>query len=361
MLFLVIFTVVFEPVKKIINSLIKVFKNSPKLFSTLIETFKYFIIDFIPLCIQGIKNIGVILQSIFYYLQNPTKIFDLIIQLIIFIPLMMISILYHIPLENKYKLGDFFMYLFVGVIFSVVFLIITILYYVIYKIIIEYIILGSLDKITKGAISTFYYRYFLACENPPDSWYQTANYQHLNKNTKLLAFAYNKCPAGFIPNGIFCEKKSNYIPDYCEEAHIYKHHINEEKNLISGLLFPKDFNQNSQNYLKKKSIDKLIDIENYKNDVKEHIETCNKVHKNKDTLIKSICKDISNIESSEDLKTLCKRRYCVNEQQPFCHIYNEHKVKNKDTVERNPYSQLLILVIFILMMTIVSLNYKKNT
>lgn len=361
MVFKPIFEIVFKPVLLIVNFFGKFFETIPKLFSTLINTFIYFITNFIPLVIKGIQNIGIILQSIFYYLQNPTKIFDLFIQLLIFIPLMMISILYHIPLADKYKLGDFFMYWFCGIIFSVVFLIIIIIYYVIYKIIIEYFILGSLDKITKGAISTFYYRYFLACENPPDSWYETANYQHLNKNIKLLAFAYDKCPAGFIPNGIFCEKKSKYIPDYCEEAHIYKHHINEEKVFDSGLLFPTNFNQYSQSYLKKKSIDKMIDIENYTNDVKEHIDTCKKVHKNKDTLIKSICKDISNVESSEDLKTLCKRRYCVNEQQPFCHIYNKHEVRNKDQVERNPYSQLLILVIFILMMTIVSLKYKKNT
>lgn len=360
MLFIPIFIILFEPITKVINGFIKFFANIPKLFMTLINAFGYFVTNFIPLLIKGIKNIGVILQSIFYYLQNPTKIFDLLIQLLIFIPLMIISILYHIPVDKKYKLGDFFMYWFCGGIFSAVFFSITILYYVIYKIIIEYIILGSLDKITEGAISTFYYRYFLACENPPDSWYQTANYQHLNKNTKILAFAYNKCPTGFIPNGIFCEKKSKYIPDYCEEAHIYKHHINEEKVFNSGLLFPTEFNQYNQSYLKKKSIDKMIDIENYSNDVKEHIDTCKQVHKNKDTLIKSICKDTSNVEKSDELKTVCKRRYCVNEQQPFCHMYKKYEVKNKDTVEKNTYSQLLVLVIFILMLTIGSLKYTKN-
>ena len=177
----------------------------------------------------------------------------------------------------------------------------------------------------------------------------------------MLGIAYNKCPIGFVPNGFFCEKKPNYNPDYCEEAHIYKHHSNEEQGFNSGLLFPKDFNQNSQSYLKKKSIDKMIDIEDYTNNVKDHIDTCKKVHKNKDTLIKSICKDIINIEKSNVLKTLCKRRYCVNEQQPFCHIYIDHEVMNRDDVEKNHFSQLLLLVVFTLMITIVSLKYKKNT
>lgn len=361
MVFKPVFDMLFAPVIILVNFFGKFFSTIPSLFLTLINTFVYFVTNFIPLLIKGIKNIGVILQTIFYYLQNPTKIFFLLIQLLIFIPLMMISILYHIPLENKYKLGDFFMYLICGSIFSAIFGIFTILYFIIYKLVIEYAILGNLDKITKGLISTFYYRYFLACENPPDSWYETANYQHLNKNTKLLAFAYNKCPNGFIPNGIFCEKKPDYNPDYCEEAHIYKHHTNEEQGFNSGLLFPKDFNQNSQRYLKKKSIDKMIEIDDYTNNVKEHIDTCKKVHKNKDTLIKAICKDITNVEKSNELKTLCKRRYCVNEQQPFCHIYNKHKVTNKISEERNPFSQLLFLVIFILMITIVSLKYKKST
>lgn len=361
MVFKPVFDMLFAPVILVVKFFTKLFNTIPALFLTLINTFVYFVTNFIPLLIKGIQNIGIILQSIFYYLQNPTKIFSLLIQLLIFIPLMMISILYHIPIENKYKLGDFFMYWICGGIFSTAFLIVTIVYYVVYKIVIEYFILGGLDKITKGAISTFYYKYLLACENPPDSWYETANYHHLNKNTKILFFAYNKCPTGFIPNGIFCEKKPTYNPDYCEEAHIYKHHGNEEQGFNSGLLFPKEFNQNSQSYLKKKSFDKMIDIEDYTNNVKEHVDTCKKVHKNKDTLIKSICKDISNVEKSNDLKTLCKRRYCVNEQQPFCHIYNDHKVVNRDNVERNPFSQLLILVIFIMMITIVSLKYNKNT
>ena len=361
MVFKPVFDMLFAPVIVVVNFFSKLFNTIPELFLTLIKTFVYFVTNFIPLLIKGIQNIGVILQSIFYYLKNPYEIFTLFIQLVIFIPLMMISILYHIPIENKYKLGDFYMYWLFGSLFSLIYLIVTLVYFVVYKIVIEYLILYGLDKPLKGAISTFYYRYFLACENPPDSWYETANYHHLNKNTKILAFAYNKCPNGFIPNGIFCEKKPNYTPDYCEEAHIYKYHSNEEKRLNSGLLFPKEFDQNSQSYLKKKTLDKIIDIENYTNNVKEHVDKCKTVHQNKDTLIKSICKDISNVEKSNDLKTLCKRRYCVNEQQPFCHIYNEHKVKNKDIVEGNPYSQLLILVIFILMLTIVSLKYKETT
>ena len=355
------FAGIIKPAKEIVDIFNNFYIKIPKVFSSLIKTFVYFVTQFIPLLIKGIQNISIILQSIYYYFQNPTEIFLLLFQLLIFIPLMMIALLYHIPLTNKYKLGDIFMYYFCGIIFAVIFLIVTIVYYVLYKIVIEYFILYRLDQFLKGAVSTFYYRNLLACENPPDSWYETANYQHLNKNTKILAFAYNKCPNGFIPNGIFCEKKPNYTPDYCEEAHIYKYHSNEEKRLNSGLLFPKEFDQNSQSYLKKKTLDKIIDIENYTNNVKEHVDKCKTVHQNKDTLIKSICKDISNVEKSNDLKTLCKRRYCVNEQQPFCHIYNEHKVKNNDIVEQNPYSILLILVIFILMITIVSLKYKKTT
>lgn len=356
-----IFKLVFGPLLAFVNFFVKFFKSLPGLITTLIKTFVYFVTNFIPLLIKGIKNIGVILQSIFYYLQNPTKIFSLFFKILVFIPLMMISILYHIPLGKKFKFGDLFMYVFVGVFYSLGFLITTIIYWIWYKLWVEYIILYNLDYYAlKGGISTFVYRYLLACENPPDSWYETANYHHLNKNTKMLLLAYNKCPSGFIPNGIFCEKLPNYLPYYCEEAHIYKQYINEDKFYNPGLYFPKNFNQLTQGYLKKSSFDKEIEIENYINDVKRHNELCKRVHKSKDTLIKSICKDIDNVDKSNDLRTLCKRKFCVNEQQAFCHLYKDVTVKNGDIQESNPYLQLLSIIIFIFMLSIFSyVKYSK--
>ena len=217
-----IFDEIFKPVTIIVNFFVNFFKKLPKLIQTLVKTLIYFIQNLIPLIFSMIKNAGVFVQTLFHYLQNPIELFEFIVQCFIFIPLMTISIFYHIPIDDaNYRVGDYLVYgcLFVIYTFAMFHLVVG---WLIYKLFLEYIVLRNLDKAVNGAISSFYYRYFLACENEPEAWYMNANYHRNNINQKYLFLAYNTCPKGFSPNGVFCNKNKYYENDFCLEPTIYK-------------------------------------------------------------------------------------------------------------------------------------------
>ena len=331
----------------------KVFTTIPKIFKAAIKTLVYFVTNFIPLLLGVFKGLGVFVQSLFFYLQNPIKLFDLFVQVIIFVPLMLTSIFYNIPLGNNFKLGEWFVYTPLWQAYSLIFWLTLVPFFFTYKFILEYIFLYNIDKRIDGALSSFYYRYILAIENSPENWFNTPSNHLNNKNTRYL-FAFNQCPKGYQPNGIFCEKLEKYIPDYCEVAHIYNLHTNEEEtNQNRGLYYPKTLNQSESEYLKKSSDEKKRIVNDYIYNVKEHNDKCKSFHQNKDTLIKAICK------SSDDLMVsgLCKKQYCINSNEPFCFKHS----KIIDNNVKNNSNTMIILYIFIIVLlgTITTLKFKQ--
>lgn len=342
-----------SPILIFIKLIKKVFKTIPKIFKAAIKTLIYFVTNFVPTLLDIFKSLGIFVQSIFYYLKNPLKLFDLFVQIVLFVPLMLVSIFYHIPLKKNYKLGECWLYFITFKFYSLYFLVLVVSYFLIFKLVFEYLILHNIDKKIDGFLSSFYYRYILAIENSPENWFNSPSYHLNNRNTRYL-FAFNQCPKGYQPNGVFCEKLEKYIPDYCEVAHIYDQYTNEEESKKNkGLYYAKNLNQNETEFIKKNSEEKKRIIDDYKFNVKQHNDKCASMHQNKETLIKSICK------SSDDplISGLCKKQYCSNTNEPFC--FNHSKIIEND--QKNNSNTMIILYIFIIILlgTVTTLKFSS--
>lgn len=349
------FKTLFALPKLIVDILKALIKLIPKIMVAFVKFVITFITKIIPLIIKFIMNIGVILETLIHYLKNPTELFGFIITVLTFIPVMFITILYHIPLDKALKLGDFFMYVLLIIPYTALMISATVFYWLPIRLIIEYFILGSLDKILNGSISSFYYRYFIACENPPDSWYMTPGFHIGNKNISRI-FAYNKCPQGFKPNGMFCEKMPYFEPAYCTTAHIYRKYEGSEAQ-FNGLYFPGNFNYSNE-FLKKSAYKQADDIEDYKKQVAEHHAKCESAHEGKDTLVKSICKGLA-VDSEADIKGLCQKQYCAHTNEAFCHLFADSSIENKNGSSSNILAMVRIMV-FVLILIIVSVYFNKK-
>lgn len=327
---------IFQPVFTLISVVGRLIRDIPKIFEALIRILLYFINNFVPLFVGGIKLAGIIIQNLFHYITHPLEFFQFLIQLGLFVVTMIVSIAYNIPISKNYKFGDFITYIINFIIVQIVF-INALAYWLVVKFLFEYILLRNVDKLLAGFITSFYYRYFLSLENPPDAWYNTPNYHLGNKNMKLL-FAFNSCPRGFIPNGIFCERNNNHIPNFCTSSNIYKKY-SDIKESNRGFQFPKTFNQSNSTFLKMSKNEKLKHLNKYTAAINEYHSSCETLNRNKSTLTKTICRS-----NNEDIKNLCKYSYCKHSNDPFCHYH-------KDT--KNNYNQesdnRLIVVFYILL------------
>ena len=348
-----IFEEIFKPVIIVVNFFVEFFKKLPKLIKTLVNTLVYFVTNFIPLMISLFKNLGVFVQTLFHYLQNPTELFQFLVQCFIFIPVVTISIFYHIPIANEYKLGDYLIYKSIFTVFTALVLPFIISLWATYKLFFEYIILRSLDKATNGSISSFYYRYLLACENEPDSWYMNPNYHKNNINQKYVIFAYKQCPKGFSPFGVFCNKNKYYENDFCMEPNIYKAYYGHPFN-SKGLL---PLNQLKAEYVRKDSNDKKDIVDEYKGDIMEHQKECSAAFEKKQSLIKAICTDTFSNEKNLAVESLCKQSYCVNGIEPFCHF---HKAKLPAEMSAMNSNAHIVLYIFIVLAMLVLLNSQST-
>jgi hypothetical protein len=223
---------------------------------------------------------------------------------------------------------------------------------------IEYIILYNIDKMTKGFVSSFIYRYFEACENPPDAWYMNPSWHKGNLNEKVI-FAFNKCPAGFSTNnamGLFCKRNDEYEMTMCQEANLYRLYNGEN---IIGDLKQKAFNQNSQEYLKLKKNNKITALNRYKDTIKLHDKSCVQMMEDKTVLLKTICLNKKNKsgESKDDLQSICYNMYCKDKKEAFCHQFEEGNINLVDSTK--PVGKQIeiiayILVLIILMILIVN-------
>jgi len=235
-------------------------------------------------------------------------------------------------------------------------LIITVLYWVVIKLVIEYSILGSLDKMLHGSLSSFYYRYLIACENPPDAWYMTPSFHLGNKNDSKI-FAYKSCAQGYKPNGIFCEKMKYFEPSYCTAAHIYRKYSDQANEFTSnGLYYPREFKY-TQDFFKKSEYKKLQEFDEYKEDVRNHQLKCDLAHKSKDTLVKSICKGL--VDES-DVRGLCQKLYCSQTNEAFCHQLIDSNIQNKPIATDSNMFVILKVLVFVMIVIITSLHFKKN-
>lgn len=341
----------------IVNILKKLITTIPKIMVAFVKFVITFVTKIVPLIISGILNSGVFLETFMYYLMNPTKLFSFFISVLLFIPFMFITILYHIPMDKSMKLGDFFMYVIIIILYTLFMIVSTVLYWIPIRLVIEYFVLGSLDsdKILKGSISSFYYRYLIACENPPDSWYMTPGFHIGNKNVSRI-FAYNRCPQGFKPNGMFCEKLPYFEPAYCTAAHIYRKYEGSEAQ-FNGLYYPGNFKYTNE-FLKKSAYKQAEEIEDYKQLVAQHHAKCDSAHKSKDTLVKSVCKGLTG-DSEADIKGLCQKQYCAHTNEAFCHLFADSSIDNKTVVSGNFLAMMRILV-FVLILIIISVYFNKR-
>ena len=196
----------------------------------------------------------------------------------------------------------------------------------------------------------------IACENPPDAWYMTPHYHNGNKNEGRI-FAYSTCSQGYKPNGIFCEKLNYFVPSYCTVAHIYRKYSEQENEFTSnGLYYPSEFKYTHE-FLRKPKYKQLQDLENYKEIVNEHYLKCKSSHKNKDTLVKSICKSV--LENGSDIKGLCHNLYCTQANEPFCHQLTKSSITNK-SINNNSVFTIFKILVFIMIVVISSLHFKKK-
>ncbi len=343
-----IFEEIFKPVIIVVNFFVDFFKKLPKLIETLVKTLIYFVTNFIPLIFDLIKNFSVFIQTLFHYLKNPTELFNFIVQCLIFIPIVFISIFYNIPLKENYKLGEFFIYMGMFALMTAI-LPFILTFWVYYKLFQEYIVLRHLDKATNGVISSFYYRYLLACENEPDSWYMNPNFHKENINKKYFIFAYKQCPKGFSPFGVFCNKNKYYESDFCLEPNIYKAyygHPYESKGLSS-------LNQLRPDYVRKDSDDKKDVVDEYKDDIINMKKECSTAFQSKQSIVKAICLDKFSNEKNLAVESFCNQNYCVDGLEPFCH-FHKSKVPSQINVEDSSIS--IIMYVFIILSLLVLLN-----
>lgn len=340
----------------IVNILKKLITTIPKIMVAFVNFVIKFITKIIPLIISGIMNAGVILETLMYYLTNPTKLFSFLISVLLFLPVMFVTILYYIPIDNTLKLGDFFVYVLLIMPYTIVMVFATVFYWVLIRLVIEYSVLGFFDKILKGSISSFYYRYLIACENPPDSWYMTPGFHLGNKNISRI-FAYNRCPQGFKPNGMFCEKMPYFEPAYCTTAHIYRKYEGSEAQ-FNGLYFPGNFKYSNE-FLKKSAYKQEEEIADYKDQVAEHHAKCESAHKGKDTLVKSICKGLTG-DSEDDIKGLCKKQYCGHTNEAFCHLFTDSSIENNSTVVSGGFLAMMRIMVFVLILIITGVYFNKR-
>lgn len=340
-----IFNEIFKPVILVVDFFVKFFRALPKLIKTLIKTLIYFVTNFIPLTFKALKNVALAVQTVFHYLTNPLELFDVIVRILVFIAVMIFSILYHLPIQHKYKLGDMIMYMMMTPIITMVFLWRLSVWFT-YKLILEYCVFRPIDNITKGSLSAFYYRNFIAIENPPDAWYTVPNFQFQNKNKRFL-FAFNACPPKYNPNGVFCTRKEYYENDFCDMAKIYN--LSEGEDVTRKNL---KLNQNNQSYMSLSSDEKENIVLDYREKIALNKKACDSAMEPKRTLIHGIC--VEGDESrSPQIDQLCKEVFCKDKLGNICHKYTDLNVNVEGFQKKSSNFEMIFKILAILMIILI--------
>lgn len=308
----------------------------------------------------GIKFIEVLFKictKLGYYASRPFEFITLLLNLGFTLATFVFAFAYHkFSFRNNLKVAEFFLYCLIAIPVTVVF-IVAVAFWTIWKLFVEYVILRSIDKSSKGYISSFIYRYFLACENPPDNWYMLPG-AHLGNASAKNVFAYNPCPKGSNFRGskysMFCEKDGRYDMSMCQEANLYRTHLKMDH--IGSL-------QNSKlivdkAFMKLSSVKKQKFIEEYESAVNRNINSCRDFNKDKSNLLKSICMKYSDddvsLKNKSTLNKLCYELYCSRGREGFCHKFNHSGRHNQDNLAQQKTLSLLVnLIIAILLIMLI--------
>lgn len=337
-----------DKIFEIIFGLIDFFLNFIYIWADILD----FLVKFFMIIIEIFTNIG-------YYITRPFKLVIILIKLFITFVTCLLGIAYHnFEVGDNLKAVEWILYS--TIIFSMYQFVtmIHIVFWLVWRVFVEYLILNNIDKATGGAISTFMYKYFEACENPPDAWYMTPGWHKGNKNKKYI-FAYNACEAGYTANnvsGLFCQKNSPYELELCPQVNLYRLMNDKE---TKGKLHNPDFNPNTQEFLKKNSLGKQRMIDEYIDVIKTNNKVCSQTMKSKDTILKTHCSKSTNNKSVES--QLCYDIYCRNDKrEPFCHKL-EYMGKNNTVKISQSFESLIVVLIFITFIVLASGHYLKNT
>ena len=300
----------------------------------------------------GVKLLEVIIQiatDIAYYITRPFELLVILIKLAMTLVTFSVAFMYHkFTLPNDVKMAEYFIYISLFVFICTPFMVSLTLFWWTYRLICEYGIMYNIDKKTGGVLSTFIYRYFTGCENPPDAWYMVPSWHMGNENKKLI-FSFNKCPKGFAANdamSLFCEKNDKYELNVCPQANLYRA-VNGIKPI--GDLRNRDFNQFNQEYLKASKYNKKKLLDDYREQIKTNNAECSRAMKGKDDLLKSICMKYDKSGSNEQYKSeynqLCFDLYCRNnKREPFCHKLSYSDVDFANNSKSNIEVVILVLI-----------------
>jgi len=337
-------------IKKIFDIFMKIINLMFSLVDVVMQLIDFFL-KFVDIFIELITNIK-------DYILNPFKFFIVLIQFFILFISFAFSFLYHsfaFPAGKSslmdLKIVELALYGIILVIYTLVMIVYS-AYWFIWCLIIEYIILGTIDSSTGGFISSFMYRYFIACENPPDAWYMTPSWHKGNKNAKYI-FAFNKCAAGYSTNNmaaLFCKVNNDYELTMCPHANLYR----AEKDLDTiGHFKSKSFDSNKYEYLKLKPNRQNNMINDYKQQVSTNNNACRVKMESKTNLLKSICMKTSDKTYKKKIQHLCKDIFCSNDGlEPLCHKLSHTDIPGGDNGSKNNYQIITYLFMIIILMVL---------
>lgn len=277
-----------------------------------------------------------------YYIARPFELVVILIKFVILVVTLCVSFIYHkISLTNNLRAAEMLVYVVILFTLYTPVMCIAILTWAVYRYFIEYTCLYAIDKKVDGVISSFIYRYFTACENPPDAWYMTPSWHDGNKNDKYI-FAFNSCPMGYSATnvfGLFCEQNDKYELSVCPQANIYRVANNMRP---MGDLKNKIFNDMDPTFMKQNKFKKTQTIHEYKEKIITNNAKCRDAIADKNTILKSYCmgydENGTNIKYKKEFNQLCYDVYCADsERAPFCHKLSHDttigKVKNSSNID----------------------------
>lgn len=313
------------------------------------------LVDLLEFGVKFIEVLITIALKMGYYATRPFEFITLLLNLGFTLATFVIAFVYHkFTFPNNLKIAEFFIYALLAIPITLAF-VATIVLWVIWKLFVEYTILHNIDKSSKGYISSFLYRYFIACENPPDDWYMLSGAHNGNSSAKNV-FAYNPCPTGSNLRGnkysIFCERNDKYELTICPEANLYRAYMKMKpigKINNSKLIYDREF-------MKMNAFKKKMFIENYEQTIQQNINRCNEYNSGKRNLLKSICskQDSENVNSNPLINKLCNDLYCSKTQEAFCHKLGPGRyAENSGMTDKDKFIVIVNILIAVTFITLI--------
>jgi hypothetical protein len=182
----------------------------------------------------------------------------------------------------------------------------------------------AIGGLSPGWLYIFLYRFFGACENEPNAWYNYAGYHYGNKNERKF-WAYHRCGEGYGPekkfSNLMCSRKLMQEPKYCPRANIYRlrttKKLKAKQPMFPGKFYP-DLEFINGSLTTRKSI-----IKNFKKMKYNFYNHCESSMSKYDNITKTICKNYDKLDQMHDIKTLkklCYNHYCTNgKRDMFCY------------------------------------------